>query len=85
MLPIKQEWMDARMDGRQAGMNGEEEVAPSPVYLFCMHTLPSKIFVMQILPKNLSYASWEVHCVCVCVGVLWVRRYLCAICPLSSL
>lgn len=50
-------------------MNGEEEVAPWPVYLFCMHTLPSKIFVMQILPKNLSYASWEVHCVCVCVGV----------------
>lgn len=69
MLPIKQEWMDARMDGWQAGMNGEEEVAPSPVYLFCMHTLPSKIFVMQILPKNLSYASWVVHCVCVCVWV----------------
>ncbi len=57
MMPIKQEWIDA-------GMDGEEEVAPSLVYLFSRHTLPSKIFVRQILLKNLSNASREVHCVC---------------------
>lgn len=57
-----------RVDGWVTGeMNGEQKVAPSLLYLFSMHTLLSKIFVMQILPKNPSYASWEVHCVCVWV------------------
>lgn len=44
-------------------------VAPSAVYLFSMHTLPSKIFVMQILAKNLSCASGELHCLWVLVDV----------------
>lgn len=65
MLPIKQEWMDA-LDGWVSKRDEwGRKVAPSLVYLFTMHTLPSKIFVMQIQPKNLSYGSWEVHCVCV--------------------
>lgn len=56
-------------------------MAPSLLYLFSLHTLPSKIFVMQILPKNPSDASRGVDCACGCQWV--VSRYLCALSTLS--
>lgn len=53
------------MDGWVTGTMNGREVA----YLFTMNTLPCAIFVMLILPENLSHASRGVNCVWVLVGV----------------
>lgn len=73
MLPIKQEWMHARMDGCQACMNGEEKWHPRWfIYSLCIHSHPRYLWCKCSPRISAMPLGKFIVCVCLCVGVCWV-------------